>query len=60
MAVPQFAIDTAQAPRLRLLVDHADVAADVLQPMLQSDHVTVQAYRKLRWGGKTGLFLEAA
>ncbi|MDB5292124.1 MAG: hypothetical protein JWL69_3365 [Phycisphaerales bacterium] len=60
MAVPQFAIDTTQAPRLRLLVDHADVAADVLQPMLQSDHVTVQAYRKLRWGGKTGLFLEAA
>ena len=37
-----------------------NVAADVLQPMLQSDHVTVQAYRKLRWGGKTGLFLEAA
>jgi hypothetical protein len=31
-----------------------------LQPMLQGDHVTVKTYRKLRWGGKTGLLLEAA
>ena len=60
MAVPQFAIDPAQAPRLRLLVDHGDLSAEVLQPMLQSGHVTVQSYRKLRWGGRTGLLLEAA
>lgn len=60
MAVPQFAIDTQQTPRLRLLVDHGDMSAEVLQPMLQTDHVTVQSYRKLRWGGKTGLLLEAA
>ncbi|HZL34898.1 MAG TPA: hypothetical protein VFC78_06290 [Tepidisphaeraceae bacterium] len=60
MAMPQLAIDPARTPRLRLLVDQADLSADVLQPMLQSENVTVQAYRKLRWGGKTGLFLEAA
>jgi hypothetical protein len=60
LAVPQFAIDAHQLPRLHLLVDHADVTADVLQPMLQSANVTVHAYRKLRWGGKTGLLLEAA
>ena len=60
MALPQFAIDPHQPPRLRLLVDRADLAADVLQPMLQSEHVTVQAYRKLRWGQKLGVFLEAA
>ncbi|OLD58684.1 MAG: hypothetical protein AUI33_17330 [Ignavibacteria bacterium 13_1_40CM_2_61_4] len=60
MALPQFAIDTSQPPRLRLLVDHSDLSADALQPVLQSGHVTVQSYRKLHWGGKTGLLLDAA
>ncbi len=60
MAMPQFAIDAHRLPSLRLFVDHADLTADVLQPMLQTGNVTVQAYRKLRWGGKTGLLLEAA
>jgi hypothetical protein len=60
MALPQFAIDANQTPGLRLLVDRADLTADVLQPMLQSEHITVQAYRKLRWGEKRGVFLEAA
>jgi hypothetical protein len=60
MAVPQFALDPARQPRLHLLVDHVDATADVLRPMLETDHVTVQAYRRLRWGGKTGLLLEAA
>jgi hypothetical protein len=60
MAIPQFAIDASIAPRLRLLVDHADVSADVLHSIMHSEHVTVQAYRKCRWGGKTGMFLEAA
>ena len=60
MALPQFAIDTHQAPRLRLLVDHSDLSADALQPVLQSGSVTVQSYRKLRWGNKTGLLLDAA
>ena len=60
MAVPQFAFDPAQSPRLRLLVDQSDASADALQPLLQSGHVTLQPYRKLRWGGKTGLLLEAA
>ena len=60
MALPQFAIDPNQTPGLRLLVDRADLTADVLQPMLQSEHITVQAYRKLRWGEKRGVFLEAA
>jgi hypothetical protein len=60
MALPQFAIDTNQSPRLRLLVDQSDLSADALQPVLQSEHVTVQSYRKLRWGDRTGLLLEAA
>ena len=42
------------------LVDHADMSAEILQPILQSSAVTVHAYRKLRWGGKMGLLLEAA
>jgi hypothetical protein len=60
MAMPQFAIDASQQPRLRLLVDHADISADVLHSIMHADHVTVHAYRKLRWGGRNGLFLEAA
>jgi len=60
MALPQFAIDPNQSPRLRLLVDQSDLSADLLQPVLQSEHVTVQSYRKLRWGGRTGLLLDAA
>lgn len=60
MALPQFAIDALRLPRLRLLVDHADVSAELLQPMLQSGNVSVQAYRKIRWGEKLGLLLEAA
>jgi hypothetical protein len=60
MAVPQLAICSHQMPRLRLLVDQADLAADTLQPLVHSGNVTVQAYRKLRWGGKTGLLLAAA
>jgi hypothetical protein len=60
MAVPQFAIDPATTPRLRLLVDQADLSAETLRPMLESAHVKVQAYRRLRWGGKAGLLLEAA
>jgi hypothetical protein len=60
MAVPQLAIDGHRHPRLRLLVDHADLTAEALAPMLESNTVSVQAYRKLRWGNKTGLLLEAA
>jgi len=60
MALPQFAIDARLAPQLRLLVDRADLAADVLQPMMQSENIRIQGYRKLRWGQRLGVFLEAA
>ena len=60
MAVPQLSIDPHRHPKLTLIVDHADVSASVLAPMLESDSVSVRAYRKLRWAGKTGLLLEAA
>ena len=60
MALPQVAIDASAAPQLRLFVDHADLNAAALQPMLQAGTVSVQAYRRLRWGGRNGLLLEAA
>ncbi len=60
MAMPQFAIDAHQLPQLQLLVDQADASAEILQTMLQSSNVTVVAYRKLRWAGRTGLLLKAA
>ena len=41
-------------------VDHADITAEVLAPILESNTVNVRAYRKLRRGNKTGLLLEAA
>jgi hypothetical protein len=60
MALPQLAIDSTATPAVRLLIDHDDLLADTLQPLLQNDTVTVQAYRRLKWGSKTGLLLEAA
>lgn len=59
MALPQFSISAA-APVLRLLVDQADLNAGLLHPFLAGGGVTIQPYRKLRWGRKTGLLLEAA
>lgn len=60
MAMPQFAIDAGKTPSILLLVDQADISGDLLRPMMQADHVSVRAYRTLRWGGRTGLLLEAA
>jgi hypothetical protein len=63
MALPQFAIDAMRPAMLRLLVDHAaqnEARADALAQMLQSDCVSIRTYRRLKWGGKTGLLLEAA
>jgi hypothetical protein len=60
MALPQLAIDTTLTPAVVLLVDHSDLSAEILQPLLQTGTVTVQAYRKVIWGAKTGLLLEAA
>jgi hypothetical protein len=60
MALPQLAIDVSSVPAITLFVDHNDLSAEILQPMLQSGTVTVQAYRKVKWGAKTGLLLEAA
>ena len=60
MALPQFAVNPDAAPALRLLVDHNDAAADGLEPIVAAGNVTVQTYRKIRWGGRIGLLLEAA
>ncbi len=60
MALPQFAIDVDRVPQLRLLIDQSDASAESLQPMLQAETVQVQTYRRVRWGGKNGLLLQAA
>jgi hypothetical protein len=60
MALPQMNIDAAAMPRLVLCVDQAETRAEQLTSILQSGNVTIQTYRRLRWGGKTGLLLEAA
>ena len=60
MALPQFSLDPMQTPRLRLLVDQADARASALHPLLAGATVEVQTYRRVRWGQRTGLLLEAA
>jgi hypothetical protein len=60
MALPQLSIDEAATPALRLAVDHADLATDSLAALVQTQTVTVVAYRKVKWGRKIGLLLEAA
>lgn len=60
MAVPQLSIDASKTPSVILLVDQADITGELLRPMMQAEHVTVRAYRTLRWAGRQGLLLEAA
>ena len=60
MAMPQFAIDVQQMPVLRLLVDQSDSTAEVLRPLFQVNTCSVQTYRRVRWGERTGLLLNAA
>ena len=60
MAMPQLAIDVQIPPHVRLVVDQNDLSADALQPLLQVDTVSIQTYRRVRWGDRRGLLLEAA
>lgn len=60
MALPQFSINNQLAPRLNLFIDHTDASGAVLQPLMERSCVCIQAYRKLKWSGRTGLLLEAA
>lgn len=58
MAVPQLSIDAFAEPTLKLYVDHS--AADALPSQLAGDAMTVIAYRKVRFGGRLGVLLDAA
>jgi hypothetical protein len=58
MALPQLKVDVDATPRVRLLVDHADRSASGLAPMLTDARVTIQTYRQVKWGGRSGLMVE--
>ena len=60
MALTQYRVDDSREVLLHLLVSRADVNADALRPLMVTGRVTVQAYRQLNWGGRSGLLLEAA
>lgn len=60
MALAQYRVDASADVLLHLLVSRADVNADALRPLMSTGRVTVQAYRRLTWGGRCGLLLEAA
>jgi hypothetical protein len=57
LALPQMNIDAGAMPRLTLFADQSCAAN--LTPIFQGN-VTIQTYRRIRWGEKTGLLLEAA
>lgn len=59
MALAQYRLSSADV-RLHLLVSHADADADALRPLLGTGRVSVQRYRRLTWGGRCGVLLEAA
>lgn len=60
LAMPQLNIDAKSLPRLVLAVDQADANGGGLATLLQGADVSVRTYRRLRWGEKTGLLLQAA
>lgn len=60
MALAQYRVDDSADVLLHLLVSRADVNADALRPLMSTGRVTIQAYRRLTWGGRCGLLLEAA
>ncbi len=62
MALGQYRLSNDAPVALRLYVTHADAGSDALRMLLShgSADVTVRAYRRLRWGGREGLLLEAA
>jgi hypothetical protein len=57
MALPQMNIDAAAMPRLTLFAEQSLAAS--LSAIFQGN-VTIETYRRVRWGEKTGLLLEAA
>jgi hypothetical protein len=60
MALNQYRISGDTPVRVRLLVAHSDAGADALRPIMGSSDVSVVAYRRLRWGNREGLLLDAA
>jgi hypothetical protein len=60
MAMPQLAVDAQIAPRVHLLIDHADRLADSVRPLLGNSRITIQTYRQVRFSGRMGLLLDAA
>lgn len=60
MAMPQLSIDTSVPTKVQLLIDHSDRTAEGIRPLLGNSRITIRSYRKLRWGGRTGLLLDAA
>lgn len=60
MAMPQLSIDMTKPIRVQLLVDFNDRSATGLMPLLGHDRIAVRCYRRLRWGDRTGLLLDAA
>ena len=60
MALPQYAIDASIKPAMYLLVDHGDMNSELMQPLFETETVSIHGYRRLRWGARAGLLLEAA
>ncbi len=59
MALGQFRLNDT-LPQTQLLVDHADAGAAALQALIGTGRVTIRVCRRLSWGGRVGLLLDAA
>jgi hypothetical protein len=60
MALSQFRLDGDADVAVRLYVSHADADASDLKSLLGNADVSIRTYRRLRWGDRTGVLLEAA
>lgn len=60
MAMPQLAMDTSRPPLLELLVEEHRTDLSSVAGLFGSENVAVRFYRRVRWGGRAGLLLEAA
>ena len=60
MALAQYRLAQNGTVGLHLLVSRADANAEALRPLMGTGRVSVQSYRRLTWGGRCGVLLDAA
>jgi len=60
MAMPQLAMDCSRPPVLHLLVEDSHAQVPAAAALFRGENIIVKGYRRVRWGGRAGLLLDAA